>query len=134
MNKEEVKIRLSDLISRYNETLRKEKHENVSEETVRTWINEFLGLFGWNVQDTNQILQERTLSGAPQQRLRKINSPHKRPDYILLNGLNIKSFLEAKSLDVDIITDADVAYQIRSYGWSAQSPCAFVSNFEQFMI
>lgn len=134
MNKEEVKIRLSDLINRYNDTLRKEKHENVSEETVRTWINEFLGLFGWNVQDTNQVLQERTLSGTPQQRLQEINSPHKRPDYILLNGLNIKSFLDAKSLDVDIFTDADVAYQIRSYGWSAQSPCAFVSNFEQFVI
>ena len=69
------------MISRYNDTLRKEKHEIISEETVRTWINEFLGLFGWNVQDTNQVLQERTLSGVPQQRLQEINSPHKRPDY-----------------------------------------------------
>ena len=51
-----------------------------------------------------------------------------------MNGTNIKSFLDAKSLDVNIFTSKEMAFQIRSYGWSAQSPCAFVSNFEQFVI
>ena len=134
MGKQEIKNQLTELIVRYNNTLRNENRDIVSEETVRTWINELLGIFGWNVQDTSQILQEQTLRGIQRQRLQEIHSPHKRPDYTFLNGTNIKSFLDAKALDVDIFTDIDVAYQIRSYGWSAQSPCAFVSNFEQFVI
>lgn len=134
MSKDDVKQLLADLIDRYNHTLRTKKHEDVSEETIRTWLNELLGLFGWDVQNTNQVLQERILRGSQQQRLQEIHSPHRRPDYILRNGTNIKSFLDAKSLDVDIFTDTEAAYQIRSYGWSAQTPCAFLSNFEQLVI
>lgn len=111
-----------------------EDHANISEEIIRTWLNELLGIFGWDVQNTNQILQERFLRGTQRQRLQEIHSLHRKPDYILLNGPIIKSFVDAKSLDINIFTDAEAAYQIRSYGWSAQAPCAFVSNFEQFVI
>ena len=134
IDKAEIKQKLSELINRYNNSLRMENHSNISEETIRTWLNEFLGLFGWDVQNTNQILQERFLRGRQRQRLQEIQSPHRKPDYILLNGSIIKSFVDAKSLDVNIFADTDAAYQIRSYGWSAQAPCAFVSNFEQFVI
>ena len=129
-----AKEQLAKLIKRYNATTRLVDHANVSEETIRTWLNEFLEIFGWNVQNTAQVMQEHVLRGAQYQRLREIKSPHRRPDYTLLNGTNIKTFLDAKSVDVDIFTDAEAAYQIRSYGWSAQSPCAFVSNFEQLVI
>jgi len=132
--KNTAKEKLALLIQRYNNTTRLANHGDVSEETIRTWLNEFLLILGWDVQNTTQVLQEHVLRGVQYQRLREIKSPHRRPDYTLLNGTNIKTFLDAKSLDVDIFTDAEVAYQIRSYGWSAQSPCAFVSNFEQLVI
>ena len=134
MNRETMKTQLQILIERYNRTTRLETKENVSEETIRTWLNEFLGLFGWDVQNTHEVLQERCLRGTAGERLREIRSPHRKPDYILVNGSNIKSFLDAKAPTVDIINDQQVAYQIRSYGWSAQVPCAFVSNFESFVI
>ena len=134
MNKDEVKKQLSELISRYNETLRVSDRNKITEETIRTWLNDFLSIFGWDVKNTNQVLQEKILSDESKKRLQAIKSPHNKPDYILVNGINIKSFLDAKSIDVDIFTDSDVAYQIRSYGWSAKCPCAFVSNFEQFVI
>ena len=129
-----IRVSLENLINRYNNTLRQENPENVSEETFRTWLNEFLGIFGWNVQDTSQVLQEQFLRGVYYQRLREIHSTHRKPDYTLLCGANIKTFLDAKSLEVNIFTNSDAAFQIRSYGWSAQCPCAFVSNFEQFVI
>ena len=93
-----------------------------------------LAIFGWDVQNTAHVLQELVLSGQQVNKLREISSTHKKPDYTLMNGANIKSFLDAKSLDVNIFTSKETAFQIRSYGWSAQSPCAFVSNFEQFVI
>ena len=133
-NKEVAREKLSKLIERYNKTLRGKDHKDISEETIRTWLNEFLAVFGWDVQNTAQVLQERVLSGHQVKKLQEISSTHKKPDYTLMNGTNIKSFLDAKSLDVNIFTSKETAFQIRSYGWSAQSPCAFVSNFEQLVI
>jgi len=134
MTKDEVRNAFTELIERYNHTLRGQNHDNISEETIRAWLNELLEIFGWDVQDPRQIRQEQLLYGIHNQRLQDINSTHRKPDYELLNGVNIKTFLDAKSLEVNIFTDSNAAFQIRSYGWSAQVPCAFVSNFEQFVI
>lgn len=92
--KNSAKERLAELIQRYNTTTRGVEHSNVSEETIRTWLNEFLRIFGWDVQNTTQVLQEHVLRGIQYQRLQEINSPHRRPDYTLLNGTNIKTFLD----------------------------------------
>lgn len=132
--KNKAKQKLSDLIKRYESTIRGKNHKNVSEETIRTWLNEFLSIFGWDVQNTSQVLQEQILNAHQVIKLKQINSTHKKPDYTLMNGGNIKTFLDAKSLEVNVFTNKEVAFQIRSYGWSAQCPCAFVSNFEQFVV
>lgn len=63
MNYQEAKQALTALINRYNETLRNQRQENISEETIRAWINEFLSVFGWDVQDTHQVMQEKVLRG-----------------------------------------------------------------------
>lgn len=55
MSKDDIKQLLADLIDRYNSTLRTKNHEDISEETIRTWLNEFLGLFGWDVQNTKRF-------------------------------------------------------------------------------
>ena len=120
MDKQESKKRLEVLIQRYNSTTRKQDHKHISEETIRTWLNEMLEIFGWNVQDSSQVLQERVLDDDFKQKLKSIESTHTRPDYIFKNGLNIKTFLDAKSLDVNIFSDKEAAFQIRSYGWSCR--------------
>ena len=132
--REIARARLAEFIDRYTTTMLNANRADVSEETVRTWINELLSIFGWNVQNTTEVLQEHVLRGEHRARLDEVNSPHRKPDYILKNGSNIKTFLDAKSLSVNIFNDAAAAYQIRSYGWSAQSPCAFITNIEQFVI
>jgi hypothetical protein len=93
-----------------------------------------LAVFEWNVQDTNQILQEKTLKGNFRNRLKEIDSTHSRPDYTLLNGPNIKAFIDAKDLKVDIFKDKATAFQVRSYAWSVNAPCSFATNFEKFVI
>lgn len=132
--KAECKVRLSALVKDYNNVLKTANKVWVSEETVRTWLNDFLAVFGWDVRNVNHVRQEAVLAEKERIRLASINSVHRRPDYTLLSGADIKSFLDAKSLDVDIFSDKAAAFQIRSYGWSARVPCAFVSNFAQLAI
>ena len=132
--KRQCKGRLATLIEDYNKKLRSVSRDKVSEETVRTWLNEFLATFGWDVRNVRQVWQEAVLDKRDRRRLESINSVHKRPDYTLLGASGVKTFLDAKSLSVDVFSNKAAAFQIRSYGWSAQVPCAFVSNFAQLAI
>ena len=67
-------VELSSLIKRYQEAKDKGRLQNASEATMRAWIDEFLSLFGWYVQKTQQVLTEHTLNRTERARLNKISS------------------------------------------------------------
>lgn len=132
--KNQCKAKLATLVAAYEKSVKPSSLAKMSEETVRTWLNDFLEVFGWDVRNVNQVWQETVLNENERRRLVSINSTHKRPDYTLLKGGEIKTFLDAKAPSVDVVASKAAAFQIRSYGWSAQVPCAFVSNFAQLAI
>ena len=125
---------LQALVTKFSHAKVSGQLDNSSEETVRMWINELLQLFDWDVQNTHQVLQERKLNKSSRDRLREIESTNNKPDYSLVNGNLHLAFLDAKALDVDIENDSRVAFQIRSYGWSAGTLYSFVTNFESIAI
>ncbi len=125
---------LSSLVRRYQEAKDKGQLQDASEATMRAWIDELLSLFGWDVQNTQQVLTEHTLNRTERARLNEIGSTNTRPDYTLVNGRVKLAFVDAKSLDVNIENDKSVAFQIRSYGWSIGAPFSVVTNFEQLAI
>ncbi len=126
--------KLKALIEKYYMFKKNNTNNEMSEEATRVWINDFLEIFGWDVHNLSQVVQEQIVSKQQRDRLGKIESSHSKPDYTLLNGQIIKTYLDAKKSTVDIFKSKEAAFQIRSYGWSAGAPCAFLSNFEQFSI
>lgn len=128
------KDELSSLVRRYQEAKDKGRLQNASEATMRAWIDELLSLFGWDVQNTQQVLTEHSLNRTERARLNEIGSTNTRPDYTLVNGKVSLAFVDAKNLSVDIENDKSVAFQIRSYGWSIGAPFSVVTNFEQLAI
>lgn len=125
---------LQNLVNRFLQAKANGSLNDASEATMRTWIDELLSLFGWNVQDTKQVLTEHTLAKAERQKLKEIGSTNIRPDYTLVNGKVPLLFVDAKSLEVDIENSKEVAFQIRSYGWSIGAPYSVVTNFEQLAV
>lgn len=134
MNSAQRKKELAELIDKYNKFKQQGKFDLSSEETIRTWLNELLSIFDWDVMDTSQILQEKILSKAEKEKLKEINSQNSRPDYTFRFAKQKLTFLDAKDITVKIKDDKDAAFQIKSYGWSILAPCAFISNFEEFAI
>lgn len=128
------KEQLEHLVQKYSDAKAQGQLENASEATMRTWIDELLCVFGWDVKNTHQVLTEHTLGRYEKERLRDIGSTNTRPDYTLVNGSVKLTFVDAKSLSVHIDTDKDAAFQIRSYGWSIDAPFSIVTNFEQLAI
>lgn len=125
---------LKSLVNRFLEAKKFGSLEGASEATIRAWIDELLSVFGWNVQDTHQILTERTLNKEERIKLKSIGSTNVRPDYTFVNGKVPLAFVDAKSLDINIETNKEVAFQIRSYGWSIGAAFSIVTNFEQLAI
>lgn len=130
----EVKNKFKNIIDRYINNKQSGGLGKVTEETIRVWINELLGIFGWDIQDTRQVLQERQLNQIERIRLQEINSHNIRPDYTLVNGTVKLCFIDAKNITVNIKNDSDVAFQIRSYGWSIGAQFSIVTNFEEIAI
>ncbi|OFY43673.1 MAG: hypothetical protein A2X18_09515 [Bacteroidetes bacterium GWF2_40_14] len=128
------KEKLQKLIEKYQLFKVQGRLDLSSEETMRTWINELLAIFDWDVQDTSQILQEKVLSREERERLAVIGSTSTRPDYTFKRGKEKFTFLDAKGTYINLETDAEAAFQIKSYGWSILAPCAFITNFEEFVI
>ena len=126
--------KLKALIEKYYAFKKSNVDNEMSEEATRVWINDFLEIFGWDVHDLSQVGQEQVVNKQQRERLEKIESTHSKPDYALINGKIVKTYLDAKKNTVDIFKNKEAAFQIRSYGWSAGVPCAFLSNFEQFAI
>lgn len=125
---------LKKLIEKYHEFRDNNMNEEMSEEATRVWINDFLEIFGWDVHNLSQVVQEKIVSKQQKDMLERIQSSHSKPDYALVNGKSVKTYLDAKKNTVDIFKSKEAAFQIRSYGWSARVPCAFLSNFEQLSI
>ena len=126
--------KLTTLVDRYYKAKENNELVNASEETMRMWINELLGLFGWNVLNTREILQENTLAKEERQKLHNIGSTYVKPDYTMVNGDVRLAFVDAKKLTVSIQNDSEAAFQIRSYGWSIGAPFSIITNFEELAV
>lgn len=124
-----AKKKLEKFINRYNEY--KEQLKDESEQTMRTWIDEFLSIFDWDCKNPMQVRQEKMITKAERERLKLIGSIHSKPDYTLKNGKVRLNFLDAKDLHDNIKESKDIAFQARSYGWSAGLECSIVTNVEE---
>ena len=131
---ENRKKALKELIENYKDVRSKTDNKDISEQTIRSWIQNFLEIFGWDTKDTSSIIQEKQLSKKEKEKLGTINSTANRPDYKLLTNGRVKTFLDTKNIDVNIEKCKDSAFQIKSYGWSISAPCAFITNFDEFAI
>lgn len=125
---------LKELIEKYQDVRSKTNNKDISEQTIRSWIHDFLKIFGWDTKDTSSIIQEKQLLKKEKEKLKEINSTYNRPDYKLLVDGKAITFLDTKNIDVDIFQSKKSAFQIKSYGWSISAPCAFITNFDEFAI
>ena len=77
MSSEERKEKLAKLIAEYNKFKQAGKLDLTSEETIRTWLNELLAIFDWDVRDTSEVLQEKKLVRKIQDRITLLGLPNK---------------------------------------------------------
>lgn len=129
------RIRALKLLRSDFNAMLKANPEAVSEEKIRSgFLNKLLEIFGWNLSNINEVIEEKKLQGIARTRLREIDSIHVKPDYILCKNGVPKMYLDAKNIFEDFSTSQENAFQIRSYAWSSSFPISIISNFQKFGI
>src|SRR6266498_2469735 len=113
--------RVAYLSGQYNET-----------QLRREFLDPLFISLGWDV-DNKQGYAEAYKDVIHEDAI-KIGGATKAPDYCFRIGGTRKFFLEAKKPSVDIKTDADPAYQLRRYAWSAKLPLSILTDFEELAV
>lgn len=109
------------LSSQYNET-----------QLRREFLDPFFKALGWDI-DNEQGFAEAYKDVIHEDAIR-VGGAVKAPDYCFRIGGTRKFFLEAKKPSVSVKEDADPAYQLRRYAWSAKLSLSILSDFEEFAV
>jgi len=120
---------ISDLSARFHDTLPALKRGAYNETEVRVqFINPLFEALGWDVDNRAgraEVKHEDKIA---------IAGKAKAPDYgFYLDGRR-RFFVEAKKPAVNLATDAQPAFQLRRYAWTAKLPLSVLTDFEEFAV
>lgn len=125
--------KILELIDRFERNIESYRHQAYNETQVRQeFINPFFEALGWDI--TNRVGYAEAYKDVIHEDAIKIGSATKAPDYCFRIGGVRKFFLEAKKPFISVKDDANPAYQLRRYAWSAKLPLSILTDFEEFAI
>lgn len=131
----DIKTALQKLVDRFkvDETRFTASSSTFQETEVRVeYIDPLFALMGWQMH--NSIGLPTALRDVLREESHQTESSTKKPDYTFRIATVRKFFLEAKRPSVDVRTNKDSAFQVRSYGYTAGHHIAVLSNFRTLRI
>jgi hypothetical protein len=121
------------LVARFHAQYDSYKSSSYNETQVRReFVDPLFVALGWDV-DNRQGHAEAYKDVVHEDSI-KIGANTKAPDYSFRIGGVRKFFVETKKPSVNIKQDADPAYQLRRYAWSAKLPLSVLTDFEEFAV
>src|SRR5436309_893640 len=122
---------LRELIAQFNRNKDTYRNPLFNEtETRIQFLNPLFELLGCDV--TNREGNAEAYKDVVHEDALKIAGQTKAPDYSFRVGGIRKFFLEAKKPSIGLKENAEAAYQLRRYAWSAKLPVSILSNFAEF--
>ncbi len=122
-----------DLMRRFDANAAQYRSPGYNEtEARRELIAPLFKALGWDVDNT-QGYSEKYKEVVHEAKLR-VGRATKAPDYAFRIGGRAVFFVEAKRPALMLLDDADAAYQVRRYAWSAKLPLSILTNFAEFAV
>ncbi|RKZ54340.1 MAG: hypothetical protein DRR16_00360 [Candidatus Parabeggiatoa sp. nov. 3] len=124
---------ISALVERFTTQLESYQQSCYLEtQTRREFIDPFFIALGWDVANEQGYAQ--AYKDVVHEDALKIGRATKAPDYSFRIGGVRKFFLEAKKPAIQIKNNAEAAFQVRRYGWSAKLSLSILTNFADFSV
>jgi hypothetical protein len=124
---------IQTLVERFSNQIDSYQQSSYNEtQTRREFIDSFFTALGWDV--INEQGYAETYKDVVHEEALKIGRATKAPDYSFRIGGVRKFFLEAKKPSVKLKDNAEAAFQVRRYGWSAKLPLSLLTNFAELAV
>jgi type I restriction-modification system DNA methylase subunit len=121
------------LVEKFEDNLDSYRGGSYNETQVRRdFIDPLFKELGWDMD--NSLGYAQAYRDVIHEDSIKIGISTRAPDYSFRIGGVRKFFLEAKKPAIDIKANAEPAFQLRRYGWSAKLPLSILTNFEEFAV
>lgn len=125
--------KIIDLVERFERNKEAYEAAQYNETQVRReFIDPLFKALGWDI-DNEQGYAEAYKDVIHEDAIR-IGGMHKAPDYCMRIGGVRKFFVEAKKPAVNVKQDADPAFQVRRYAWSAKLPLSVLTDFQELAV
>jgi predicted type IV restriction endonuclease len=125
-------IALVQSYTQQRDQLRRSRSSFSEADTRTNFIDPFFAALGWDVNNEKALHQ--TLREVVRETQVAVDANTKKPDYVFKLGPERRFFAEAKKPNVNILQDANTAFQVRRYGWSAGLQVSVITNFENLII
>jgi hypothetical protein len=124
---------IQTLVERFSNQIDSYQQSSYNEtQTRREFIDSFFTALGWDV--INEQGYAEAYKDVVHEEALKIGRATKAPDYSFRIGGVRKFFLEAKKPSVKLKDNAEAAFQVRRYGWSAKLPLSLLTNFAELAV
>jgi len=124
---------LHSIVAKFRGNVENLKHSSYNETQLRReFLGKFIKLLGWDV-DNDAGLYDFFREVIHEDKIR-IGGSTKAPDYCVQIGGKKLFYIEAKKPSVKIRDDAESAFQVRRYGWTARMPACLLTNFDEFAV
>jgi hypothetical protein len=134
MTKDEARNTIEKLVKSFETNIIQLNNSKLDEHTTRIqYIDKFFYALGWDINNDELLPLDKRF--VVQEAKQKVAGQNKHPDYSFCypGGKNL-FYLEAKKPSVNVYADINAAFQVKSYGWSAQLPISVLTDFEEFAI
>ncbi len=122
--------RVKELVEKFAED--GDKHSLNETQVRQQYIDPFFEVLEWDV-GSRKLRRQSVREVVLEDRVR-VSSSLRAPDYGFYLGGSRRFFVEAKKPKEDIERSKGHAFQLRSYGWSANLPLSILTDFEEFAI
>jgi Alw26I/Eco31I/Esp3I family type II restriction m6 adenine DNA methyltransferase len=98
----------------------------------REFLDPMFDALGWDVQNREGVAE--AYKDVIHEDAIKVGEFTKAPDYAFRIGGTRKFFVEAKKPAKQLKDDAEAAFQLRRYAWSARLPLSILTDFQEFAV
>lgn len=98
----------------------------------REFLDPMFDALGWDVQNLEGAAE--AYKDVIHEDAIKVGAFTKAPDYCFRIGGTRKFFVEAKKPAKKLKDDAEAAFQLRRYAWSAKLPLSILTDFQEFAV
>lgn len=132
MNRSQARAAIVDLVKKFSagKAVFKDPKRYNEAQVRKGFIDPLFEALGWPIEKSHQLVGKKREVIVED---RAGTGQNLRPDYGFYSNGELRFYVEAKQPSLNITTDRDAIFQLKSYVWNKRAPLGILTDFEEFL-